>query len=260
MNIPELRTLGGHGARLILDALAIGETTINRQSAASRLGSSLGSTDQTLRRLVRSGWLSRAGKGIYLIQPAELGSEATPDGEAYSRLAVSEPEAVVGYGTAAFLWNLTTQLRHEIIAVSPKRSWTRELGPVTLRRIQQPVHEISVEVVEKNVRGCRVRLFSIERTTLDCLHRPDLCGGMDEVAQIVRAASRKWDWAKVTKLLAASYDTVTRQRLGYFLDRSSNQIPEAFRAWLIESIPKSARAYLEPGRRGRYDKIWKVIA
>ena len=44
------------------------------------------------------------------------------------------------------------------------------------------------------------------------------------------------------------------------LDAAKARVPDEFRTWLAGSIPAGARAYLVPGRKGRYDKTWKVIA
>lgn len=260
MSEEKLRTLGPKEAMLILGLLADGQVQISRQDATLRMKTSLGSADQILRRLVAKGWLSKAGSGLYLAQPAELGSHAMPDGEAYAMLAASEPDAVVAYGTAASLWQLTTQLRHDIIAVSPKRSWNRDLGPATLRRIHRTAEAIGSDVVVRSVRGQKVRVFSLERTALDCLSRPDLCGGADESREILAAAVRRWDWAKARSLLESGFSVATRQRLGHSIDSMGLPVPEEFRTWLATSIPTGARLYLSPNRVGRYDSRWKVIA
>jgi len=47
---------------------------------------------------------------------------------------------------------------------------------------------------------------------------------------------------------------------GVTLDALEAKIPEVFRAWLAGTIPPRSRAYLSPGAKGRYDKIWCVIA
>src|SRR5450830_358514 len=106
MSEEKLRTLGPKEAVLVLGLLADGQAQVARREAAARMGTTLGSADQILRRLVAKGWLSKAGNGLYLVQPAELGSHAMPDGEAYAMLSASEPDAVVAYGTAASLWQL----------------------------------------------------------------------------------------------------------------------------------------------------------
>lgn len=258
MNIDKIRTLGPKEATLILGMLEGGETAISRREASSRMETTIGSADQILRRLVSKGWLARAGKGVYLIEPPELGSRPLPEGEAYALLEASEPEAVVAYGSAAALWGLTTQLRHEILAVSSKRAWSRPLGLAILRRVRGNIPER--DIAELIVRGHRVRLCSMERTAIDCLRRPGLCGGEDDARQILLAASRKWDWASVRGILEGIGQTSLNQRLGHTLDAIGTTMPRDFRCWLSGTIPSRSRAYLVPGRGGRYDKVWRVIA
>lgn len=258
MNTEKLRTLGPKEASLILGLIENGEMVISRQEAATRMETSIGSADQILRRLVSKGWLAKAGKGSYLVEPPELGAYPLPEGEAYALLEVSEPEAVVAYGSAAALWSLTTQLRHTIIAVAPKRPWSRQIGPATLRRLRGETPK--EDIAEKNVRGHKVRLFSIEKTAIDCLRRPELCGGEDEARQILLAASRKWDWGALRSLLERIGQTATNQRVGHTLDALGAKMPQDFRTWLTGTIPARSRAYLTPGGKGRYDRVWRVIA
>lgn len=260
MDFEKLRTLGPKEATLILGMFEDGETTISRQDAARKMDTTIGSADQALRRLVSKGWLARAGKGVYLVQPAELGDRPVPEGEAYALLNATEPDAIVAYGTAAALWGLTTQLRHEITAVSARRPWVRELGPVKLRRLHCSDPDLgSNDIVEKNIRGHLVRLFGVERTAIQCIERPDLCGGEDEARDILTAASRKWDWGKLKGVLECSGKITTRQRVGHLLDARA-AMPPWFRDWLLGSIPSGSRVYLVPGKKGKFDKVWQVIA
>lgn len=258
MDKQKLRTLGPKEAILILGLIERGQESVTRGEACNLMSTTLGSADQILRRLASKGWLSRAGKGVYLLQPAEVGSHPLPEKEAFALLEASEPDAVVAYGSAAGLWSLTTQLSHTIIAVAPMRPWAREIGPMTLRRLRGEA--TGEDVVVRNVRGCRVRLSSIERTAIDCLSRPDLCGGMDEARQILLVASRKWDWEKLRSVLERKGQTALNQRLGHTLDSLGVKMPRAFREWLSGTIPARSRAYLVAGRKGLYDKVWRVIA
>lgn len=258
MDKQRLRTLGPKEAALILGLIERGDDSVTRREACDLMETTPGSTDQILRRLAAKGWLTRAGKGIYLLQPAEIGCQAQPEGEVFALLEVSEPDAMVAYGSAAALWGLTSQLRHTIFAVAPRRPWTRMIGPATLHRLRGNMPR--EDTAEKNVRGCKVRLSHIERTAIDCLRRPDLCGGEEEAHQILLAASRKWDWKTLRKVLDRIGMTTINQRLGHTLDALGVRMPHDFRVWLIGTIPLRSRAYLVPGRKGRYDKVWHVIA
>lgn len=114
-----------------------------------------------------------------------------------------------------------------------------------------------VETVERS--GLPVRVTSLERTVVDCLSRPDLAGGMEEV------------WRSLSNVLALdlksleSYACLLESRIvaakvGLFLEQRSDElaVPTALLERLRARAPR-APAYVDRREKGRLVSGWNLI-
>ena len=85
-------------------------------------------------------------------------------------------------------------------------------------------------------------LSTPQKTLVDCLDRPDLAGGVVEVARIVSGAALDADIKDVADIALSMKSTALLQRLGFLADLVGWTFPAAVRARLRNTIVPSTRA------------------
>ena len=85
-------------------------------------------------------------------------------------------------------------------------------------------------------------LSTPQKTLVDCLDRPDLAGGVVEVARIVSGAAVDADIKDVADIALSMKSTALLQRLGFLADLVGWTFPAVVRARLRNTIVPSTRA------------------
>ncbi len=172
-----------------------------------------------LASLVRRGWLLRARRGLYLVLPLEA--------EAGKPMVVEDPwilareafsPCYIGRWSAAEHWGLPEQLFRSTLVVTAAHIRTRSvelLGHEFRLFWVRPDRLKATTLVWRGKE--RVPVSSRERTIVDGLRHPELCGGIRHLADVMReyGEARERD---LTKLVAVARDTANGaawKRLGY---------------------------------------------
>ncbi len=140
------------------------------------------STDYALRRLCRKGVLRRSDpsrRGVWIVAGRKTG-RFVPDSVVVAQ-ADNGHGTVFGYGTALYLHGLSRYARlTEFVALSATRRNPRRLSKLVLRFAVAPIPPD--EGVTAMARGTvRVIVTDIERTLIDCIHRPKYAQGWENV-------------------------------------------------------------------------------
>ena len=129
-------------------------------------------------------------------------------------------------------------------------------------RIVNPVPRKFFGFEPVDVLGYTVKMSGIEKTAIDCIDRPDLCGGIGEAAIILAAASRRCDWSKVASYLERIASKPLTQRCGWLADHAGAEIPADARAQMLQLASKSRKAFLGPKKAPTsaigYDEKWHL--
>lgn len=102
-----------------------------------------------------------------------------------------------------------------------------------------------------DVYGRDVAISAPAKTVVDCVDRPDLCGGPSELTRIVHAALADVDPKDLLDAALTLKSKVVMQRLGFLADLVGRPLPDDVRATLRASIPSSQRSNF--GRHERKD-------
>ena len=147
------------------------------------------SPDYALRRLQREGVLQRLdprGRGLYVVVGGKAGVFIADPIEAVQ--AVCGRAAIFGYGTALFLHGLSRYGRlTDYYVVSTARRNQRPVGKFVVRFVRTPLPEDTGVVTRRQGRR-PVRMTDIERTLIDCIHRPKYAQGWENVVQAMDRA------------------------------------------------------------------------
>ncbi len=116
-------------------------------------------------------------------------------------------------------------------------------------------------MVTSSIAGQEFEVTDREKTLIDALDRPELTGGIWQVAQAMMQSADTLDWQRFEAYLARFASGAVYKRLGYLVENMRPAIPhvqERLTRWqtgLTEGI-----ANLDPGeqRRGRVTRRWRV--
>jgi len=192
-------------------------------------------TRDTLDRLVKKGWLKRIEKGKYLIVPLEAGPERVWTEDAFVIGGHLVSPSMVAYWSALSYWNLTDQVPRITFLQTPARKENRT--PVVMGmqfRIVRVKEERFFGGHTFSIKESPVRVTDLEKTIIDCLDRPELSGGVGEVARALREADGEIDWERATEYLRRFRSGAVVKRLGFLVESmkiAHPPEPEALSHW-----------------------------
>lgn len=196
---------------------------ISVSAAAKATGVSERAATAQLRRLTRHGWLHRVRRGLYSVRPLEAAPgepSSTEDSWVLAREVFSP--CYIGGWTAAEHWELTEQLFRSTLVVTAAsvRATDVRIGGNAFHLARMPAARLGPGT-ESLWRGReRVAVSGPERTIVDCLRRPDLCGGIRHLAQIAQAygESRRASFTKLIDVAKEAASGAAWKRLGYLAE------------------------------------------
>lgn len=236
---------------------------ISVDAAAAALGLSHAAASARLARLARSGWAERVRRGLYLLLPLEVepGQRVTSEDPWVLARELFSP-CYIGGWSAAEHWGLTEQLFRSTLVVtasSIRRGSASFLGNDF--RLYLVSRKRLFEGIVSVWRGSeRVPVSGPERTLVDCLGAPELCGGIRHLAQLLReyVVSDRKDLDRLLAVAGKCASGAAWKRLGYLSEGvlpAGDDVASVARKHL-----SSGYSRLDPGvrRRGRLLKRWRL--
>jgi predicted transcriptional regulator of viral defense system len=197
---------------------------------------------------------------VYLIIPLEAGPDRTwSESPLVISLYLIEP-AAVAYWPAIHYWHMTEQIPRVTFVQSTERK-----RPVEIQGMR--FHFVSIKkerffgLLERTLNGKKFQITDREKTLLDCADRPDLGGGIVQLAQALEAAKADIEWPKLDEYLERWGGGTVVKRLGYLVERLD--LPMAQKAERLEEWQKmltQGSSMLEPGvgEKGPIATRWQL--
>ena len=171
-------------------------------------------------RMARAGTTRRLRRGLYAaLEPADWGQDGFLGNwyRAAARLAEPHPYYLAYYTAMEIHRMLQHPLKTVFVATTRQRPDTR-VDPVRFRFVNVAEYKFFGFEDTQVQRGRMVKVADLERTFLDCVNRPDLCGGLEEV---FRGFDRRHDDIDRDRLLhyvlRLDHPVITK-RLGFLLE------------------------------------------
>jgi predicted transcriptional regulator of viral defense system len=253
------KTIGSTSAKVIHELLVQGKVIFTLDEALRIYGRGRQETSHFLRDLVNRGILARIKCGVFLI--LQMGQESTQldNWPVIAHVLARKSDYFISHYSAMRLHGMTTHPLMNVIITMPKRNTSRKVHHIVYQFIySKPEHfwgASSLWVTKQE----KVYVSDLERTLLDGLDRPDLCGGIKEIAKGIWNKQKQIDWSKVAKYAKKYHSKAAVKRLGYILESLNlglDCIP------LLEKIISSKKDYilLDPNgpKFGVYLSRWRI--
>ncbi|MCW1753043.1 type IV toxin-antitoxin system AbiEi family antitoxin domain-containing protein [Rhizobium acaciae] len=246
-----LRTLGPSEAKVVLSLAEQERTVVRPRDVKGILGSEM--TSRTVvRNLTKKGWLARVIAGRYMLQPAEYGPENLGENNSLAMAAAAVDPSYIGWWSAASWHGFTTQRPMTIFVATKRQVPTKVIDGTDVRFVKVAERKFfGFETYD--VYGRDVAISSPVKTLVDCVDRPDLCGGPSELTRIVFAALSEVDPEDILRAVTALGSKVVMQRLGFLADLVGRPLPSPISEALRSAIPSSYRSFFGRAERKKGD-------
>lgn len=212
-------------ASLLTTLAAAGKDIFRVKDAYQVLGKGRPTRD-TLERLVDKGWLERVEKGKYLIVPLEAGPDRTWTEDAFVIAQHLVRPSMVAYWSALHYWNLTEQVPRVTYVQTTARKKNRSPNVLGMQfQIVRVKRQRFFGTHRFHVGESVVETTDREKTIIDCLDRPDLSGGVPEVAKALQEGDGEFDWKRTTGYLRRFGSGAVAKRLGFLAETLKPQHP-----------------------------------
>lgn len=216
-------------------------------------------TRMLLSDLVKRQSLIRLTPGYYLIVPLSAGEKAefTENWYVVAKHLIAPDSYYLSYYSALDIHEMTTQPLMAIYITTPKRRKVKEVLGATFRFVYADpskfwgVEEIWVKPTDK------VKVSDLERTIVDCLDNPKLCGGISELAKGLWKKRNEIDYNKLVKYVDRFGSKAVAKRLGYLIDLYSigDNATDKLRKFVTSTF-----VLLDPSlpTKGKHQSLWRV--
>ena len=233
------------------------------QEAGKALGWSDADLHATIFRLVEKGRLIRIKRGLFCLVPpgSSRFKKGYPQNWFLIAKALTEGESYyVSYYSAMHLHGMTSQSIQTIFVTLPKQRRV----PANL---QIPIRFVTVSreklwgLEDKWVSNEeKVSISNLERTVLDILDRPDLAGGISEIARGLWLVKKNIDMLRLVSY-ATRFDSVAAvKRLGFLMEQlrlGPREIGEQLKK-IVENSKSFALLDPTSGNQGPYLGKWHL--
>jgi len=258
------RTITGLGPKEaeFLSRMAAFERGVFTTARAAGFWGSPSYTKAVLHELVKKEWIARLTRGTYLVIPLEAGPERLWSEQAAVVAQHLVHPSAVAYWSALHYWHLTEQIPRVTFVQTPKRLSRREVEVRGMRfRFVAVGERRFFGLATHTANGHPVVVTDREKTLIDAADRPDLAGGVTQLAEALRQGIGEVDWKRLDTYLARFGSGAVYKRLGYLVEALRIPIPQAeARLARWRSHLSAGISPLEPGagEKGRTVTRWRI--
>jgi predicted transcriptional regulator of viral defense system len=213
------KTLGRTSAEVVLRLSEQGKTIFSVRDAQAITEESYNATKFLLGELVRKGWLVRLVRGRYLIVPLEAGLQSIPMADRYviGREVLESVPYYVSHYSAMELHEMTTQPVNTVYITVARRRKNRVIAGVRYRFVYASARHFWGWQEMWATPQEQVQVSDLEKTILDCAARPNLCGGIGELAKGLWLRRDHLDEGRLVEYVGRLNHKAGARRIGFLL-------------------------------------------
>lgn len=185
--------------------------------------------EQVIRTLEGDKILFRASRTRFFYVPGMTPKldDADPD-VIFSAASQTVSPSYLGWASAAYFHGLTTREADSVYVASEESRNEITLFGREVRYQKVPTEKFYGIETRKEF-GLTFIVTDEMRTLLDCIDRPEICGGWSEVARILWESKYIFDPHKLVNYATRYPSTQVKQKLGFLLDTLDMSFPEEAR-------------------------------
>jgi len=236
----------------LIDQLASKGNTFTFEKAQELIGSDYSVTKVIISRLEKKGWIERIEKGKYMIIPlgAEKGKYTLNEFVIGSMLI--KPYAIA-YWSALHFYGLTEQIPNTVFIQTTARKKNQSIKVFGINYKIVRIKEAKFFGIRREwIEETQINITDKEKTIVDCLDKPQYCGGIIEVAKALKNGSFDKDRLEVYANKIGNSGVI--RRLGFLCDFLGIKIN-------LPQIKTKNYLYLDPTMplEGQRNAKWRLI-
>ena len=200
-------------------------------------------------------------RGKYLIVPLSAGEEAEHSENWYviAKNLIEPLPYYISHYSALEIHEMTIQPIFTVYISTPNRRRPKEVLGATYRFVYTQPNDMEWGLEDVWITPSqKVGVSDLERTIIDCLDRPDLCGGVSEIAKGIWAKRNDIDYQKLVHYAKQLNRKSVAKRLGFLLETYGLGGQEALSE--LKSMVSPSYTLLDPTLEdtGRHVSSWKL--
>ncbi|MCW4018967.1 MAG: hypothetical protein NWF00_09870 [Candidatus Bathyarchaeota archaeon] len=245
-----------------------GSVVARAEDLSSALGVSAAWAKNILSKLAKNGVAQRVGRGKYAVIPADVlyGRKSyVADPLVLVSDLLKETKYYVAYYSAAHVHGLTEQMPFKTTVAVLKQMRPIRAGNIFVSFVNLKKSRF-FGFEEIRYLDATLKVSDLEKTLVDCVDRPELCGGVPEV---VRIMSNAFETERVSLQKLVSYvkrfgSHAVAQRLGFILEYVQEKRKVRVEPEIIEDLLRLTGSKIYPldvksSKGGEIAKKWKII-
>jgi predicted transcriptional regulator of viral defense system len=254
------KTLGPTSGELLLRLSAEGKSIFSIADAQAITHTGYQATASLLGKLARKRWLVRLAPGKYAIVPLAAGLDNVSMADRYviAREVLAGLPYYVSHYSAMELHQMTTQPVNAVYVTLPRQRAARTIANVEYRFVYANSRSFWGSAPMWVTDQEQVQVSDLEKTVLDCAARPELCGGISELAKGVWLRKADLDENHLVACARRLDHKAAAKRLGFLLETYQLGQPETIAA--LQAIVNARYARLDPTLpdTGPYRARWRL--
>ena len=255
-----MKTLGPATASLIATLHDENRKMFSLDDAVRILGGTRKTVSNLLSKAQERGVVTRLRRGSYVLVPFELGSETVYAGDPWlvADMLFEDRKHYLSHGTAMAVHGMTQQPQIVVtITVADRHAETIIAQGTEIRVTGLPVSQF-FGVKKKWLEHGHIMVSDLERTVVDCLRRPDLCGGFSEIVAGAWMVKEKMQPSKLVDYALQIKTKAVANRTGYLMGSCGIGSEEDLQR--LRSALTDTYHLLDPTMpdEGRFNSHWKL--
>jgi predicted transcriptional regulator of viral defense system len=259
LDMKPVKTLGPRGAALVAALGAENRSIFQVEDAQRVTGLLYSAAVVLLNKLVARDVLARLRPGKYLILPS-YATEPTENWYVVGRELIAPKPYYISHYSAMAIHEMVTQPVLVVYISTPVRRRDRRVGGADFRFIFARTDTFWGLEKKWITQQEQVQVSDLERTILDCLTRPELCGGITEVAKGIWRRGNDIDYARLVEYTGRAGVKAVTKRLGFLLETLELGGAQVREDLQVEIEGSHSYALLDPSlpKKGRYLAKWRL--
>lgn len=253
------KTLGKRSAPLIVALRGENKEIFGIADVQRLTGISYNAATDLLTELVDRRVIARLKPGKYLILPT-YSTEPTINWYVTARELIAPKPYYISHYSAMAIHEMVTQPVLVVYISTPVRRRDRRVGGADFRFIFARTDTFWGLEKKWITQQEQVQVSDLEKTILDCLTRPELCGGITEVAKGIWRRGNDIDYARLVEYTGRAGVKAVTKRLGFLLETLELGGAQVREDLQVEIEGSHSYALLDPSlpKKGRYLAKWRL--